>query len=471
MSDTVPNPSPRSSNTVIAALLRVTDYVAEWLSPLPATMTPDAPEYYARQSIRIGMYSMVLIFGVFGVWSAIAPLNSAAIATGKVILDSNKKTIQHLEGGIVDKILVREGQFVKKGDPLIRLDETTAKARFEIVRKQYVTLKAAEARLVAERDNAKEIKFPEDLLAKEADDATIRDSLESQRRLFETRRNNLNGHISVLKQKMGQFQQEIRGLESQSQSARQQIGLVTQEIDSVAQLVYNNNAPRSRLLALQRQRAALDGQLGEAVASISRARQSIGESEIEIINSRNTFQNQINEELKETQVNLSDVEERVRASEDAFLRINIIAPMSGTVTDLLVHTVGGVIKPGEKLMDIVPKDDMLIIEAMVQTQDIDVVRDGLEASVRLSAYKARFVPPIKGVVTNVSADRFDDPQQHSSFYKARVVVDSDELKALENVELYPGMPADVLIITGRRTLLSYLFAPIRDSFSKSFREQ
>jgi HlyD family type I secretion membrane fusion protein len=179
----------------------------------------------------------------------------------------------------------------------------------------------------------------------------------------------------------------------------------------------------------------------------------------------------VNEEFKETLTNLSDVEERIRASEDMFTRINILAPITGRITDLQVHTVGGVIKPGEKLLDIIPQDDILIVEAMVQPQDIDVVREGLEASVRLSAYKARFVPPIKGKVTNVSADRFDDVQRGVSYYKARVVVDSDELDALKNVELYPGMPTDVLIVTGERTLLQYLFAPIRESFSKSFREE
>jgi HlyD family type I secretion membrane fusion protein len=453
-----------------ATLVKQVDKLAEWFTPLPQQMQPDSPEYYARRSIRLGMWMIALVFGIFGLWSAFAPLNSAAIATGKVILDSNKKTIQHLEGGIVDAILVKEGKTVNKGDVLIRLDETTAKARYDLLRKQYLTLKATEARLIAERDDMEHIVFPEDLLEIEANEAAAKESLENQRRLFESRQSSVKGKIAVLKQRIEQFKDEINGLSAQAESNRHQIEFVTQEIQSVAQLVAQKNAPRSRLLALQRQKAALEGEYGEAVAGMSRAKQSIGEAEIEIINTSNTFLNQVNEEFKETLASLSDVEERIRASEDMFTRINILAPITGRITDLQVHTVGGVIKPGEKLMDIIPQDDILIVEAMVQPQDIDVVREGLEASVRLTAYKARFVPPIKGKVTNVSADRFDDPQRAISYYKARVVVDRGELDALKNVELYPGMPTDVLIVTGERTLLQYLFAPIRESFSKSFRE-
>jgi HlyD family type I secretion membrane fusion protein len=474
MNDIVPNKNAKNIalyNKTTTSLIKKIDEVSQWLSPIPEKIKPDSPEYFARNSIKVGMIGIALFFGVFGLWSAIAPLNSAAIAPGRVILDSNKKTIQHLEGGIVDAILVREGQAVNKGDILLRLDETTAKARFELVRKQYLTLKATEARLIAERDDLQEIPFTKDLTDIENSDPTAKESLENQRRLFASRRDSVKGKISIHRQKIAQYKDEIRGLEAQASSSRSQIGYVNEEIESVAQLVASNNAPRSRLLSLQRQKSALDGALGEAIAGISRARQSIGESEIEILNTSNSFLNEVNNEFKETQASLSDIEERIRASEDTFTRINILAPINGKVTDLQVHTIGGVIKPGEKLMDIIPKDDVLIVEAMVQPQDIDVVRDGLEASVRLSAYKARFVPPIKGKVANVSADRFDDPQRGISYYKARVVVDSDELSHLENVELYPGMPTDVLIVTGERTMLQYLFAPIRDSFSKSFREE
>ncbi len=450
---------------------RLLDKASDWLYPLPSKdQDYSRPETLASKAICIGMTCIILVFGIFGLWAATAPLNSAAIAIGTVILDNNKKTIQHLEGGIVDAILVREGMRVSAGDVLIKLDETTAKARYELLRKQLVSAKASEARLEAERDSLGNITFPPELLKKEATDPTIKESLDSQRRLFSSRRNSIKGRISILNKKIDQYAQEIRGLGAQSVSATRQIALLKEEIQAVKTLVNSGNAPRSRLLSLQRQMEGLSGERGESGAMISRAEQSIGEAKLEMINVRNNFLNEVIEELKETQVSLSDLEERIRASEDTFNRINILSPLDGTITDLQVHTLGGVIRPGDPLMDIVPADDKLIVEALVQPQDIDVMERGLEASIRLSAYKARFVPPITGRVVHISADRFEDERNGTSYYKARIEVDSEELKNLENVELYPGMPADVLIVTGSRTMLSYLFSPIRDSFNKSFRE-
>jgi HlyD family type I secretion membrane fusion protein len=462
--------------SALKRMLAQIDFLAFWIDPpvTSAGQTVASPEQSSRAAIRMGMWSIIVLFGICGIWAAVAPLDSAAIAPGKVVLNNNRKSIQHLEGGIVNKLMVREGQVVKKGDILIRLDETAAKARYELVRKQFVTLRAAEARLIAERDNKKEVTFPEDLIVKVKSDATVRESLDSQKRLFEAHRGSVEGKISILMQKIEQFKEDIQGLRSQTASANRQIQLLNQEISAVRSLVVNGNAPKSRLLALERQQADLSGQLGEYRSRISRSEQSIGEAKIEIINVKNTFLNQVIQELKETQVNLSDTEERVRANEDMFKRINILAPIGGTVTALKVHTVGGVIKPGDTLMDIVPSDDKLIVEARVLPQDIDVVHAGLKANVRLSAYKSRTVPPIEGVVMMVSPDRFDDPNQGVSYYEARIEVDKkelDELNQMSNVQLYPGMPADTLIVTGSRTLLSYLFEPIRSSFSKSFREE
>jgi HlyD family type I secretion membrane fusion protein len=461
----IPAPSSDEKLPVITppnALMRRTlhslDKMGLWLEAAPeGTESATMPEQQARRSIRTGL-ALVWIF----------------FAQGKVVLSNNKKTIQHLEGGIVDKIFVREGQLVKKGDVLIQLDETGAKARYELVRKQFVTLQVAEARLIAERDDAKEIHFPEVLLKQKDTDSIVRESLDSQTRLFKTRRDNVEGKISVLNQKIAQFREDIAGLRSQTTSANRQLSLLGQEASAVRTLVRGGNAPKSRLLALERQQADMGGMLGEYRSRISRSEQSIAEARIEIINTRNVFLNQVIDELKETQTNLSDTEERVRASEDMFNRIHIIAPLAGKITGLKVFTVGGVIKPGENLMDIVPSDDKLVIEARVAPQDIDVVHQGLTANVRLSAYKSRFVHPIDAVVTNVSADRFDDPAHNMSYYEARVEVDVKQLEALgidQNVKLYPGMPADVFVVTGNRTLLTYLLDPIRHSFSKSFREE
>ena len=274
-----------------------------------------------------------------------------------------------------------------------------------------------------------------------------------------------------MRQKIEQSKREIDGLRAQQTSASDQVRLIRDELRGVRILYQQKNISIQRLKALEREEANLLGRLGEHQAMESRAEQAIAEAEIEILNLRNDFQNDVVDELRETQTQLADIEERIRASADTFKRILIIAPLSGTITDLKVHTVGGVISPGAKIADIVPQDDKLIVEAKVQPQDIDVVRAGLLARVRLSAYKTRNVPPVDGIVRHVSPDRFTDERTGQSYYLARIEIDDKELKPLKEVELYPGMPTDVLIVIGERTLLSYLFAPITDSFNKAFREQ
>ena len=450
--------------------VRTIDKITQWMAP-EVKADGDSPDPYARGSIVFGMWAFLIVFGIFGVWAALAPLNSAAVAQGQVILDSNRKTIKHLEGGIVKEILVREGGKVKEGDIIFKLDETAAKARLDLLKGQYITNRAAEARLLAERDNKTTIEFPEELLKLEKENPVAKDNIDSQRRLFDSRRKNIEGEEAVLRQKVEQQKREIQGLEAQASSARAQMNFLQQEITVVRKLLADGNAMRPRLLALERQSSDLDGRRGEHLAMVSRAQQAIGEAEIQMINTRNKFMNDVVSDLKDTQAQIGDVQERMRASQDTMNRINILAPISGSVTGLKVHTVGGVIAPGEALMDIVPVNDELIIEAKVQVQDIDVVHADLPARVRLTAYKTRQVPMIEGIVKNVSADRFTDERSGVPYYIARVGIPHSALEELPNVKLYPGMPADVLIVTGERTMLSFLFSPIRESFSKAFREQ
>lgn len=470
MNEPVTQPVPNRLQLLSTRFIAWIDWLGERISPRVEDVTA-TPEAIARPTILFGLTAIAVIFGIFVFWSALAPLNSAAVAVGSVILDSNKKTIQHLEGGIVDEIYVREGDFVEKNQPLIRLDETAAKARYDLLKSQFISFKTAEARLIAERDGAENIVFSKELLALEPKSAVVRENLDSQRRLFDSRRRNTEGKISVIYQKIEQSKREIQGLEAQQASTTEQIRLIRDELAGVRKLYANQNISKQRLRALEREEANLTGQRGEYIAGISRAEQAIAEGEIEVLNLRNDFQKEVVEELREAQTQLADLEERIRASADTFQRIVVSAPLSGTVVDLKVHTVGGVIAPGEKILDIVPQDDKLIIEAKVHPQDIDVVRAGLVARVRLSAYKTRTVPPVDGIVRHVSADRFTDDRTGQSYYLARIEIDDDELRPLQNVELYPGMPADVLIVTGERTLLSYLFSPITESFSKAFREQ
>lgn len=446
------------------------DLVAEVVAP---RVTDDAvtPEGLARRSVLFGLFSMLLMFGIFGLWSVLAPIDSAAIAAGRVVLDSNKKTIDHLEGGIVEEILVQEGMAVEEGQVLIRLDDTAARARLDLYKGQFVAAQATESRLIAERDAKEDLVFPESLLEQLDSDPNIAANVDSQRRLFVTRREAVDGRIDILGQKIKQSEEEIKGLEEQIKSANEQLRLLNEEIGDVRYLLKSGNAAKTRLLALERRAAEIQGEKGERQAMISRAHQTINEAKIEKYNLRTEFLNEVVAELKETQVKLSDLEEQLRAAENVVHRIELRSPITGEVTSLNVHTVGGVISPGQPIMDIVPFDDKLVVEARVQPQDIDVVRKGLTARVRLTAYKTRSVPPVEGTVVGVSADRIDDERTGESYFNARIEIDEEQLQKLEGVELSPGMPAEVLIVTGSRTLFAYLVAPISDSFNRAFREQ
>lgn len=431
----------------------------------------DSPDKLAGRAISFGLWTMGIFFAVFIIWGALAPLSSAAVAPGRVILEGNKKTINHFEGGVVEQVLVREGSTVAKDEVLVIMDATNAEAREELLRGQYVAAQAARARLVAERDGAEKIRFPQELLELRDTDEKVAAQLDNQERLFASRRDAQNGQEGVLEQRIKQFQEEISGLRVQISSANEQINLLSEEIETVRMLVEKGLSNKPRLLALERNAASLRGQRGDHQARIARAEQSISETKIQMMNVKTEFTNQVVEELKQTEVQLSTLKEQLRAASNVMGRIEITSPIDGVITDMEVLTPGSSIAPNQRLMDIIPLNDNLIVETKVSPQDIDVVHMGLEAQVRLTAYKVRNVPPLSGKVVNVSADRFDDPRTGQSYFKARIEISAEELASRDNVALLPGMPADALILTGKRSFLTYLFSPITDSFHKAFREE
>ena len=467
-------PARSRGRTEVAVLRRTT----HWLDSAAARLLPYdagnslAPDQRARPTILLGLVLMIVLFGIVGLWAAIVPLEAGAIAPGRVMSESNKKDIQHLEGGIIKEILVKDGDTVKTGDVLVRMDATTAKARSDQVLGQYLAAKATESRLLAERDNKPTITFPDEYIKQESLNPKVKDALETQRRLFTTRREALAGQISVLNQKASQSGDEIRGLREQENAATTQIGLLNQEIATVQGLLASGNALRPRLLNLQRQQADLAGQRGNAQAMISRANQTINESKTAILNVKNDTLNKIVAELKDTQVQLSSLEEQARSTSDVARRVEVTAPSNGTITALNIHTIGGVVQPGTVLMSLIPSDDRLIVEAHVSPQDVDVVHAGLKAQVRLTAFKSRYLHPVVGKIITISADRVDDKYTNESYYLARVEIEPGELASLgKNIKLTSGMPADVLIVTGTRTMLSYIMRPIRESFGHAFHDQ
>lgn len=455
----------------------------------------DNPAHIARIPILFGVWMVVAVFGVLGLWSAIAELESAAIAPGQIVVNSNSKVIDHLEGGIVEKIMVSNGEFVKQGAPLIRLQEVRAKAQVDLLNNQYYSNIAVEARLLAERDRKDEIAFPQELLDMQ-NNPDVAELTANQRRIFTSRTENLQGQLDILGTRIAQHQQEINGLRMQERAAEEQIYHLTDEIGVVEELLEKGYAQRPRLLALKRQAAELTGRKGEYMALQAKAQEGIDETRLSILNTESDYMNKVVEELKEVQLALGELREKKLASSDVLDRVIIRAPVQGVVNNLSAHTVGGVIKPGEPIMEIIPFDDTLIVEARVSPQDIDVVhpceeemvdscsldpdnkpcrsvinRLCMKAKVRLTAYKMRQVPAIEGELVFVSADSLTDEKTGHSYYTSRIEIDASKLLDMKDVKLYPGMPAEALIITGSQTFLQYMMGPITESFQHSFRQQ
>ena len=422
-----------------------------------------------RGMVIVGFAITGLFFGIFGGWAALAPLESAAIAPGVVSVDTNRKTIQHLEGGIVGEIRVREGDVVKAGQVLIRLDEIQPRASLDLLEGRLMAAIALEARLIAERDDKKVIEFPEELLSRQDNPDTAK-IIHGQSRIFESRKAAIDGQVAILGRRTAQLGEEINGLRNQIKAEEKQLALIGEEIADVDGLIKKGLARKPRLLSLKREAAEIEGSRGKNQAAVARSKQQIDETRLRVSELRINLINEVVQELREVQSELFDLSERIGAARDVLSRTEIRAPLDGTVVNLRVHTTGGVIAPGEQLLDIVPSDEPLVIEARIDPNDIDIVHPGLPAQVRLSAFSQRTMVPLDGRVVWVSADSMTDERTGQSYYLARVVLTGDPGKVLEGASLYPGMAAEVMIVTGARTAFEYLVRPIAMSLNRAFRE-
>jgi len=425
-----------------------------------------------RGPVLIGSVVVFLFFGVLGAWAAFVPLAGGAIAPGTVSPDGSLKTVQHLEGGIIRELLVKDGDRVNLGDPLVVLEETQAKANFEVLNGQRRALAASRARLEAEQTEAETIAFPDWLTTEAQGDASAQKVIESETSLFNSRRETQDGTTRILEQRVAQLEEEIKGFTSQIESDKIQISLIEEEVTAVEALVRKGLERRPRLLGLQRRQAEISSAMSGREAAIARARQQIGETEIRIGTARSQFMDEVATRLTETRTRLASVEEEIAARRDVLDRTVIEAPVAGIVVGRRFSTPGGVVRPGDTLLDIVPEGGNLQIDARVAPTDIDIVHPGLTAKVHLLSYSQRALPAVDGTVQTVSADSLEDERTGERYYRAQVLIDAQNLaEAGDNIQLTPGMPADVLIVTGERTLLSYLSQPIRDSFRRSFREE
>ena len=422
-----------------------------------------------RRVVLAGLAVIVLTFGGFFGWAATADLSSAVIASGTVMVDSNRKAIQHLEGGIVRDILVRNGDLVRQGELLLRLDETQARASLAIVQIKLDQALAAEARLLAERDGAEAIIVPE-ALADRVDRQHTREILRDQESLFMARRETLRGETDIYTQRIGQIEEQIAGYRAQQESKSRQMDLINEELEAKKSLLEKGYAEKPKVLALEREAARLGGERGELIAEIGAAKTSISEARLQILQLDKDFREQVEQELRETRAQILDLRERVTAASFILDHLEVRAPEDAVVVGLQVYAPGQVVRPGQAVLELVPVDDQLIVEAKIRPVDIDNLFAGQEADVVFTAFPQRTTPRLLGSVVYVSADRFEDERSGEAYYLARVVVSDDEAARLGVHKLQPGMPADVMIKTGERTPLDYLVQPLRDSIMKAWRE-
>ncbi|HMI10944.1 MAG TPA: HlyD family type I secretion periplasmic adaptor subunit [Bradyrhizobium sp.] len=424
---------------------------------------------------RYMIVGMVIVgFVTFGIggWAATSELTGAVIGQGVLVVDSSVKKVQHPTGGVVGELRVREGDKVLAGDILLRLDETQTLANATIVSKSFDELVARQARLEAERDNADQITFPKLLLERTRDPASeAARAIAAERSLFDLRRQARGGQKAQLKERSAQLQEEIKGYLGQAEAKQREVDFIHKELEGVRTLFEKKLVPMNRLTALERDTARLEGERSQLSGMTAQAKGKIAEIELQIIQIDQDLRTEVGKDLIETRSKISELAERKTAAVDQLYRIDIRAPQSGRVHQLTVHTVGGVISPGEQIMLIVPDADALAVEVKIAPRDIDQVYVGQAASMRFAAFDQKTTPEIEGEVSLVSADLVQEQRTGMSYYTARVLLNPEEVARLGNAKLLPGMPVDVFIKTPGRTALSYLIKPLRDQAERAFKER
>ncbi|HEY1748850.1 MAG TPA: HlyD family type I secretion periplasmic adaptor subunit [Xanthobacteraceae bacterium] len=405
-----------------------------------------------------------------GGWASTAEISGALIAPGSVVVDSNVKKVQHPTGGVVGEVRARDGDHVKAGDILVRLDETVTRANLAIVQKGLVELYARKARLAAERDAADTVATPKELASK-TNDADVQEELASERKLFELRRTARLGQKQQLRQRITQLQEEIRGLEAQQDAKTKETELIEQELGGMRELWKKNLIPLDKLTALEREAARLQGERGQLVASAAQAKGKIAETELQVLQVDQDLSSDVAKELRETDGKIGEYVERKVAADDQLKRTDIRAPQDGVVFQSTANTVGGVVAAGDPIMLIVPEADTLLVEAKVDPKDIDKVQFGQAVLLRFSAFDIRTTPEINGTVSRVAADTSTDQRTGQTYYVVRISMAPDQIARLGDVRLTPGMPVEAFIQTGQRTMLSYLIKPLHDQFMRAFRER
>jgi len=417
-----------------------------------------------------GLVIVLVLAGGVGGWAGTMTLSGALIAPGQIVVDTNVKKVQHPTGGIVGELRVRDGDRVKQGDIVVRLDDTVTRANLAIVTKGLDELAARKARLESERDGSDQVRFPPELLGR-TKDPDIGAILDGERKLFDLRRNARIGQKEQLRQRVEQLNEEVRGLKAQKDSKDKEIKLVLREKDGVYDLWKQKLVPLTKLTELERTEARLEGESGQLTAQTAQAAGKISETELQILQIDRDLSSEVAKETREIDGKIGEFIERKVTAEDQLKRVDIRAPQDGTVFQSNVHTVGGVITAGDAIMLIVPDADSLTVEAKVNPQDIDQVQVGQDALLRLSAFNQRTTPEIMGKVSRVSADTTTDQRTGQSYYTIRISMPADEVAKLGELKIVPGMPVEAFVQTGERTMISYLVKPLKDQLMRMFREK
>ncbi len=436
----------------------------------PATQPVPDLRTDSHRPARWGMIALVLGFGGFVAWAAFAPLDEGVPAPGVVSVESKRKAVQHLRGGIVRKIHVQEGSRVRAGDVLISLDDVEARSQLDIVQAQWWSALAQEARLLAEQSGAASVRFPPELAT--SADARAQEAMRIQQELFHTRRNALMSKTRIMQENLKGLKEQITGLEALQAGKQRQIELLEHDLRAMRELAQEGFLPQVRLTEIERALAELTGSRANDLANIARAKNAIAEIELRMVAIRQEFQQEVQQRLSEVQKEVENLRDRLVALREEVARTTLRAPVSGRVVGLNVFTVGGVIQPGQTLMEIVPEDESLLIEVHIPTNLIERVHPGLAADIRFATVQGALLPPIAGRLVMVSADRLLDPQSGMPYFLGRVQVTPEGLDTLRRTQhaIHPGMPADVVIKTGERTLLQYLISPLTTRIASALKE-
>lgn len=444
--------------------------LAPALPAAPGSRLPD-PDPVAWRRLALAGYALIVAaFGITGAWAALVRLDRAVISPGVIVAESSRKVVQHFEGGMVQEVLVKDGQSVRAGDVLLRIDPLQSQASADLFRNQLDAALVLEARLRAEQNGTDTLDLPREIVARRSEPGLARTIIDQANQMTE-RRTTLRGQLALIEAKVAQLRTEISGLAVEKASVEQQVSFIRQELQGLRSLHEKNLIPLSRLLVMERERTRLEGVIGRSVAETAKANNAISEAGLQTTQLKQKFQEAVTAQLLETRQKIGELREKLVVAQDVFRRHEIRAPHQGVIQGLKVYSVGQVIRSGEPLMEIVPTDDRLVVSVQFSPNDLEAVQAGMKAEIKFPTFQARRTPTVFGTLTTVSRDRLVDDGTKQPYFAGTVEIDEHQLPVEVRHRLTAGLPAEIVVSAGERTALEYLFAPFLDAMGRAFHER